>query len=359
MKVLFVCNNIYRKKENPFIRVLIQSLQQNGVEAEYGLDNFWNNYQKYDVIHFQWPEKIFGGGHPIDLEKIERHLNALKEAGIKTVITCHNFHPHKFNADLCCLYDLLYAKCDAVHHLGEYSCQQLKHKTGHLTNHFIVGHPAYYSIDEVNITKEEARERLQIAATTKVVLCFGDFRFSRERALVLKAFNQLPYDDKLLLAPRFFHNKIPLSFFWYRLVQLLNRKKYGKSSFSKGFISDSDLPCYLTAADVLLIQRKEILNSGNLFLGFSFGKAVVGPDRGNVGFILRQTGNPVFDPDNPSTLITALQKGFDLQSSLSARNLEYASRHLDKTQIAGEMVQEYQRIIQESPSVGCIPSASA
>jgi hypothetical protein len=60
-----------------------------------------------------------------------------------------------------------------------------------------------------------------------------------------------------------------------------------------------------------MIQRKRILNSGNLPMGFYFGKPVVGPDVGNVGEILRSTGNPVFDPEDCASVAASLSRGFE------------------------------------------------
>jgi hypothetical protein len=58
----------------------------------------------------------------------------------------------------------------------------------------------------------------------------------------------------------------------------------------------------------VLIPRHEALNSGNVFLGFTFGKPVVGPDIGNIGEVLTLTGNPTFDPKCPRTVVDALAK---------------------------------------------------
>ncbi len=48
-------------------------------------------------------------------------------------------------------------------------------------------------------------------------------------------------------------------------------------------------------SDILLIVRNESLNSGNISLGFSFGCYVVGPDIGNIGNILKENNNFVYN----------------------------------------------------------------
>jgi hypothetical protein len=39
---------------------------------------------------------------------------------------------------------------------------------------------------------------------------------------------------------------------------------------------------------------------------------VVGPDAWDVGDLLRSAGNPVFDPDRPSSAVAAAEEGFRL-----------------------------------------------
>ena len=66
------------------------------------------------------------------------------------------------------------------------------------------------------------------------------------------------------------------------------------------------------SADVVFIPRAEGLNSGNIPMAYIMGKVVLGPDVANTGALLKETGNPRFDPLNPSTLPDALEQAFDL-----------------------------------------------
>lgn len=73
-------------------------------------------------------------------------------------------------------------------------------------------------------------------------------------------------------------------------------------------IDNCDLPYYIAASDVIFIQRKDILNSGNVPLGFLYHKVVMGPATGNIGEILAATGNPTFHPDNRTDILEAFEK---------------------------------------------------
>jgi len=91
-------------------------------------------------------------------------------------------------------------------------------------------------------------------------------------------------------------------------------------------VAEADAQIYLNACDVLLIPRLKVLNSGNITLGLTFGKVVVGPDSWDVGELLKETGNPTFDPDRPETAATAVEQGFRLarEGVIGPRNQQRA-----------------------------------
>jgi glycosyltransferase involved in cell wall biosynthesis len=111
-------------------------------------------------------------------------------------------------------------------------------------------------------------------------------------------------------------------------------------------ISPEEVQIYLKSADLLFIPRYNTLNSGNVALGFTFGKVVVGPDYGVIGETLKLTGNPVFDPYNLSSVSEAIRFGFESeQSDLAEKNLQYAQNELSWGAVAQKTVKAYQSIL--------------
>ena len=101
--------------------------------------------------------------------------------------------------------------------------------------------------------------------------------------------------------------------------------KFNRIKFSKKYVDVKDTSLLFSAADIVFIQRKQILNSGNLPMGFAAGKVVVGPQVGNVGEILKSTGNPTFNPDNEQSVVEAVKKGLALvKQGLGERNKNFA-----------------------------------
>ena len=110
-------------------------------------------------------------------------------------------------------------------------------------------------------------------------------------------------------------------------------------------ISVAMTPYYYAVADLALIQRKKILNSGNLPLAFLMKKVVVGPSVGNVGLWLKETGNPTFDVNNETSIFNAVRNGFELEIEKKGDlNFLYASNNFS-TSIVAEQLYNYYRSI--------------
>jgi hypothetical protein len=100
--------------------------------------------------------------------------------------------------------------------------------------------------------------------------------------------------------------------YWLRDLSRLYYRLHPSYAFNYSFVEEEDTQIFLNAADVLFIPRLRVLNSGNVTLGMTFGRVVVGPDSWDIGELLRATGNPVFDPAAPETAAGALKRGFEL-----------------------------------------------
>lgn len=302
---------ILRSKANPFVQVLIKGLVQHGHHVDCGLNEFWNDYSSYDLIYIQWPEVLFPTAQVTekDTKKIALQLDKIRDAGVKTVHTCHNLHPHNNNRVIKEAYDIVFSRMTAFHHLGSYSYDFMKER--YIDKyHFIAPHPIFFDCKKSGPTKEKARQLLNIPMDSKVLLCFGQFRNDGERALVYTLKKHFP--DIYMLCPRFVGGKLkrknPFKILNYLFKSMIARSQGIHTTLP--YINNEDVPNYFNAADVLLIQRNEILNSGNVPLGFSAGKVVVGPSVGNVGTILGETGNPTFKPNNENSLEKAVSSGF-------------------------------------------------
>jgi glycosyltransferase involved in cell wall biosynthesis len=184
-----------------------------------------------------------------------------------------------------------------------------------------------------------------------VVLVFGMIRNDAERELILRTFRGLGGGGNLLLVSRWREKLRQISWirlkYWVRDLTRLFYRLHPSYRFNYGFVEEDDTQIYLNAADVLFIPRLWVLNSGNVTLGMTFGRVVVGPDSWDVGQLLRETGNPVFDPDRPETAAAAVSEGFRLalEGKIGAANQELALREWGADQCALKYSELYRRVL--------------
>lgn len=329
MRILFPIDVNKEIIGNPFVSVLVKELRRFGNEVICSRDDFWKCALKYDLIFFQWPEAVLSKKQveDEDIEVIKTQLKAVKNV-VPLVVTVHNFHPHNNNKFIKRVYDLIYEYVDAFHHMGDFSYCKMKQMYPN-AYHFIIPHPIYFEglkTIPVNICKK----KFKLPLKKPVILAFGDFRSEGERRLFINLSHNL-YFKCLMWAPKFnrYINIERTSF--SKIVTRILYNLHGIKMF-RGPISDDVAVEMARASDVIFIQREDILNSGNLPLGFSAGKIVVGPNVGNVGVILQNTGNPVFDPADFTSVIKAIEQAlFMLRQNNRQGDFNYNYAHKNWT----------------------------
>lgn len=314
MKILIPCGDkLFESNSNPYVRVLMDGLEKFGHVVDHGVDKLWNSFKEYDLIYFQWPEALYNWElqEEGELYHLKKLLDEIRSSGVKIVITCHNLHPHNNDPIYARMYNLIYSKADAIHHLGSFSCNLFKEKYSKALN-FIAPHPIFYDCRKMGLSKKEARQKFNLPLKGLIVLSFGQFRDDSERNLVYTIRKNFP--EVTLYCPRFIKGRMHKKLIWESIPYLF-KVKHARSQriyASLYMIKDEDVASCFNAADIVFIQRNEILNSGNLPLGFSAGKIVIGPKRGNVETILKDTGNPVFIPGNEESLVNAVKQAIEL-----------------------------------------------
>lgn len=307
---------------NPYVYTLTDYIQRKYIHISFYFDKMllWKNEcETFDIIHFMWPQ--IHANEVQDGYNIEQRLIYLKSKGIKIISTCHNFAPHYFNEISTLCYNVVYKYSDCIIHLGEYSKKVMQQQYLNAM-HVLIPHHVYNTIYGEHKSKKESRKTLGIRPESKVALCVGNFRSEEEKKLIREASKELFSHDIIILAPRLFSYSSPINnnmYSWFKVI-LKNPYIWFKKMLSKrhgllvkgSYIDDEELMTYMGAADIVIIQRTRILNSGNLPLGMYMAKVVVGPNVGNVGQILQDTDNPVFNPNDKFSICDAICRGFDL-----------------------------------------------
>lgn len=345
--------------DNLFVPILCDAIGMTGIDVRCSTKEFWESDTTYDIIHFQWPEEAVGWtcNDPDIIRRLDERIKFFRSRGAHFVYTRHNVRPHYSNDIINRAYDIIEAESDTVVHMGRYSRDEFAANHPGSRN-VVIPHHIYENTYNENISKENARRQLKLPQDAFIITAFGKFRNREEIRMVLDAFRAWDGENKLLLAPRLFPfsrsnnyggnllKKLASRIGYHLLMPLLCRLWKLRAGANDELIDNADLPYYIAASDVIFIQRIDILNSGNVPLAFLFRKTVVGPEVGNIGEILIETGNATFDPSSTHSIVKAIQEAqFLTNDQQGEENYNYAIEHMNVRKIGQEYAQTYKDLV--------------
>lgn len=310
---------------NIYIRELGRAYARLGWTPIYGSENLLEANCRPELVHLHWPEEFYrwrGEGRPERrVEHFLARLSALAEAGIPTAWTVHNLAPHdKPDHPLdAAVYQAMAKQADCIHHHCPNSVQLLsqRYPVPASTCQFVATHGHYLGYAN-HISKAEARKRLGIPADARVFLQFGQIRGYKGLNLLFAAFDQLRLDRKFLLVAGLYNAPTGPGA-WRERLGLIWRKRTSANLLVHGRAIDSDdIQIYANAADCMVLSHTAGLNSGVAILGMSFGKPVIGPDLGCLGWVLGQGPNRVYPTGDAAALAAVMQAAFDDPAKLEA-----------------------------------------
>lgn len=303
---------------NPYIYTLIEGILKSHPDCSigWGRERFWSDdIFSFDIVHFHWPQTFMGKDSHSE-ENLLHHIERMRSEGVKIVATCHDLEPHYDQfADKAESMKIVYFHSDAIIHLGEYS-KKLFEKRYPQARHLVIPHHLYDTVYTHFPSRAESLRYLNLPEDKIYILCFGTFRAKQERQLIIQLSKQLADKNIIILAPSFMN-------IWWRSFRMFHKRlkklyyQYRYNIYCTGStwraVSDEILPYYYGAADVVLIHRLKILNSGNAMMPMLFGKVVVGPNCGNVEGLLSRWGYPVFNVNDLQSVEESVLRGIYLE----------------------------------------------
>lgn len=312
------------------------------------LYDFWDGGCKSDtdILHIQWPEALFDWSEPTAAELAllnDKLQDWSRSASI--ISTVHNYHPHLGESEsFRRLYRRVYEFSEGIIHLGQASKRWLPsaYSNAASTPQTVISHGDQSCLQN-SVSQSEARQHLNLQPGDKVVLSLGHHRHMHELRRAVNSFHEMGDSNRKLIIA----GKTPLPNSRsrrYRNYLYWKIKVDPRIRLYEGWIEKNQIQFFVNAADVLLIPRKNVLNSGNVSLGFTFGVPVVGPNEGVVGEVLASTGNPVFDPCSPKQIAEAISKALK-DDNLGMRNKMYSNDYQDWQHIAKQHISFYQKVM--------------
>ncbi len=358
MKILLLFNPESFINKNNFPSDLIKSLQQTNVftKIDYGVNWLNSDISIWDVIHIHWPECLTNWSEPDkkELDWISLRLASWSKSS-KIVTTVHNLENHYLKSEnFEKLYQIVYKFSSGYIHLGDSSVLLVKLKYNELVAekyHEIISHGNYNSL------KDNDKAIKYIDNKRKTILVVGALRNMEEVYTMFYSFKKISVKNiklvfigrlppfKNLLISHHISNLIKSFFIWISLYLRIVFSK--RIVFNMGYVTNRLLLKNIERADIVFIPRRDILNSGNIALGFTFGKVVVGPNIGNVGLLLKINNNPTFEIDADFNQISnKLLEGLLLaKQDVGKKNLEYSETIMDWRKIAFQHYLFYKKVL--------------
>lgn len=277
------------EKVNPYNALLYRELQRLGVEVgEYRHSRLFE--KSADLVHFHWPD---GYINQKALTKtwmrillLTATVYLLKLKGSKLVWTVHNTAPHdalrpKLSA---AFMQWFTRRCDGFIFMSEANKAAFyqRYQPADNSRYAIIPHGHYRTCYPPAVSQLAAKQHLGLNAKKKVLLFIGMIKPYKNIDGLMQAFNDAYLGNYQLVIAGKPDNA--------DLREELEALKGANTRLFLRFIPDSELNVYMSAADVVILPYKAILNSGALLLALSYNRPVIAPHMGAIIDIQKNLG---------------------------------------------------------------------
>ena len=280
------------RAEQPYNALLYSHLEDLGVEvAEASAARVLGG--RYQILHLHWPERRVRAQRASTAWLRSTALIALLDAArarrMRIVWTVHNLSAHEgtYHARLEERYfNALTRRLDGIIALSEHGVTAARARYPRLRERpaFVVPHGHLRDVYPDEMTREQARVRLGIAATSRVIAFVGQVRAYKNVPHLIEQFRGLDGDVSLLIA-----GKAKPASLGAHIEQLAAADP--RVRFIPSFVPDDELQLYLRAADLVVLPYRDILNSGSALLALSFDRPILVPRRGAMADLAAAVGD--------------------------------------------------------------------
>jgi glycosyltransferase involved in cell wall biosynthesis len=253
---------------------------------------------KPDLVVVQWWHPFFGPAFRAIVSAVKRH------AKVPSVYLCHNVLPHESSRLDRFAVRWGLGTADACLVQSEEDRRKLQ---GILPDMPVAvhPHPMYTQFATGNMTREEARRRLEVEG--RVLLFFGLVRAYKGLKTLLAAYARVAdkLDATLLVVGEFYESRKPYD----ALIESLGIAK--RTRVIDRYIPDDEVALYFSAADVVVLPYKAATQSGITQTAFAFECPVIVTAVGGLPDVVENgvTGY-VVPPDDPVALGDAIERFF-------------------------------------------------
>jgi glycosyltransferase involved in cell wall biosynthesis len=314
--------------------------------------------RRYDIVHLHWPEYCVNGrGALASLFWSCSLFGAIcwvRIRGGKVVWTVHNLQSHQQEHPVMERYfwRILTALVNAFISLTDTGFEQARQRHPALGTKrgFVIPHgnirDAYPGIE---ILREEARLRLGIAQSARVVGFFGSVERYKGITELMEAFSALE-DPRAILCVAGKSYLSPQERKHIEHIASHDRRVL----LQLKYVPDAEVACYIRAADLVVLPFREILNSGSAVLALSLDRPVLVPAKGAMMELQQFAGAEWVRLYSRELTSMTLQQHLDAAIEGAARRgrcraLESGWAGLDWKDLAQLTLNAYQSVIGPAP----------
>jgi glycosyltransferase involved in cell wall biosynthesis len=167
-------------------------------------------------------------------------------------------------------------------------------------------------IPKSDLTRREAKEKLQLQESQYALLFFGRIASYKGLEYLVQAFSQ--FKEKKNQARLMVVGKIERDSteYWKNIQRMIEEYQLRNYIlFRIEYIPDEDIEIYFKAADVVILSYKNVFQSGPLFMAYNFGLPVIASDVGSFkeDIVEGQTGY-ICQPEDPKDLANKIELFF-------------------------------------------------
>ena len=150
----------------------------------------------------------------------------------------------------------------------------------------IIPHGILDTVPITDLTRSEARVKLNLEKQEKVLLFFGNIAPYKGLEYLLYALERLRVTDmsyRLIIAGRI----KKCQSYWEDIERIIEERKLSNCVIKQiRFIEDDEVEVFFKASDLLILPYKFIFQSGLPFLSYSFGLPVIVTDAGSLSEVV-------------------------------------------------------------------------
>lgn len=302
-----------------YIGNLVRGLQAEGVDFDLPADESGDflsarwlraNAGVVDVLHFHWTHYHYTADtrsrSVSELGKFIGKLMLARRLGYRIVWTMHNYMPHERTyPQLHYLERFMFARlAHAVIVHCTHGRYLLQHKLLRRNRTYVVPLGDFGPYLSVLPSREDARQRIQIADECGTIIFFGMIRPYKQVSQLIQEFQSLDDHNLRLMII----GVTPFTELRNDIITLAATDS--RISLRLEYVSDEELAIYLAAADVAVFPYRDILGSGSVMLALSCGLPVVAPKIGCPAELVTSDCGELYQP-GPGAIAEALRRSMN------------------------------------------------